>query len=181
MPRIAWVSSSPTPYRLPFFEKLSQSNRADFHFFFCGSTSRLRPWQVKSLDGLPATVLRGWNIPLPRQGASIRLNPGIFPRLMSGHWDLVVIAGYYHLTMQSALFASILRRLPFILMGETHQLEHRTRLVKSLKKSCLFPFLRCARATLATGTLARRYWQSVGIPDDRIFICSNTPDIRYTP
>ncbi len=179
-PRVAWVVSSPTPYKLPFFELLAKNPEWDLHFYFCTWASTTRPWQLDPSSEIQATTDQGIRLPLPGgYGSCLRLNPRILRALFRERWDLVVVSGYNHPTMQLAILGCIARRIPFIIQGESHLHKPRSLLTRTVKRWLIFPLLRRAAAALATGTAARQYWESIGIPAGRIGIVANTPEVGY--
>ncbi len=179
-PRVAWLVSSPTPYKLPFFRQLVESTHWDMHFWFCTWKSASRAWEISEGDLPSADVLWGCKLPLPGKGRSfLRLNPGVVVRILRNRWDIVVISGYNHLTMLLAILCCILTGTPFIIQGESHVLKRRGRGAQLAKRCLIFPLLRRCTAAFATGTLSRQYWESIGIAKDRIFVVANTPDVEH--
>jgi glycosyltransferase involved in cell wall biosynthesis len=78
-----------------------------------------------------------------------------------------------------ALFYCLVTGTPFVLQGESHVVQQRHPLKKALKRCLLFPLLRRAKAAFATGRKAADYWVDAGIPRERVFTLSNTPDIVF--
>ncbi len=170
-PRVAWVAVSPTPYHMPLFEFLHQTGRLEIHFFFCSCQNASRPWLLEYADELNIAAPGALKVPFSALGEAPRyLNPGIIKALVEQTWDAVVIAGYAHATMQLAIVCCLLRRIPFILYGDTNLLKRRPWLKRAMKRVFLFPVLRHCSAALGVGALARRYWTSIGIRDDHTFI-----------
>lgn len=180
--RVAWVTSAPTPYKLPFFQRLSRREDMALKFFFLTWKSASRPWEIEAGRELEYEVLPGINVPTSlREKRFLRLNPVVRQRLNPRDWDVVVISGYHHPTLWWAIEHCRANKIPFVLQGESHVLKTRAGWKQHLKQALVFPALRDARAALATGTLARRYWEQVGIPSERIFIVGNVPEVqRFT-
>ena len=178
--KVAMVVSSPTPYKVPFYRRVAEQTDLDVHYYFCVRDSASRAWDLE-LEGLEHwQALPGIRIPLPwGHKARYRINPGIVTALARGRFDAVVVCGYNHFTMQAAMLYCIASGTPFIIQGESHVLKTRRRANESLKRLFIAPVVRRARAALATGTLARQYWQQMGIPEDRVFIVANTPDVAW--
>ncbi|KAF0096306.1 MAG: glycosyl transferase group 1 family [Puniceicoccaceae bacterium 5H] len=178
--RVAWVTSSPTPYKLPFFQRLSERPDLKLKFFFLTWKSASRPWEIEAGESLDYEVLPGFNLPTSlKEKRFLRLNPVIKQRLDPKQWDVVVISGYHHPTMWWAIQHCRKHRIPFVLQGESHVLKTRSAWKQKVKESLIFPAVRDAAAALATGTLAKRYWEQVGIPSDKIFIVGNVPEVGF--
>jgi glycosyltransferase involved in cell wall biosynthesis len=178
--RVAWVVYSPTPYKTPFFRMLAARPEVNATFFFLYWDDPQRAWSQPDLPGLKYKVLPGISF-RKRSGESelVHIGPAIIRELRKGRFDLVVICGYDHATLLFALFYCLVTRTPFVLQGESHVVKHRNALKRVLKRGLLFPLLRCAKAAFATGSKAAEYWVEVGIPRNRVFNLSNTPDLDF--
>jgi len=174
---VAVVTPNPTPYRAPFFRRLAQFDDLDLRVFFLTKGSPTRPWTV-DCSGFEHEFLSEWSIPVGgKDRARYRVNTSIFRRLAETNPDACVVAGYNHFTTQAAIVNSIATRTPWCLMSESHINKKRGRLRVFLKRALLGPILRTMGAAMVTGTLARRYMESMGVAPDRIFIVANTPDV----
>ena len=177
--RVAVVTPNPTPYRVPFFRRLAGSADIELKVFFLTQGSATRPWKVE-LDGFDHEFLPEWSLPAGgKDMARYRINPSIIARLRGGRYDVVVIAGYNHFTTQAAILHCILTHTPWCLMSESHIARPRGAVRVFLKKILLGPVLRTMGAAMVTGTLARRYVESFGVPADAIFVVANTPDVAH--
>ena len=178
--RVAMVASSPTPYKVPFYRLLAERSDLEVDYYFCVKDSATRAWDIE-LSGIGRwEVLGGVHVPLPwAHKTYCRINPGVVPALARGRYDAVIVCGYNHVTMQAAMAYCIATRTPFIIQGESHVLKTRKRLSRLLKRLFIAPLIRRSSAALATGTLAKEYWQQMGIPQDRIVIVANTPDVTW--
>ncbi|MDP0501751.1 MAG: glycosyltransferase family 4 protein [Verrucomicrobiota bacterium JB022] len=178
--RVAWVTSSPTPYKLPFFQRLSQREDLQLKFFFLTWKSSSRPWEISASQAIDYEVLPGINVPTSlREKRYLRINPVIRQRLDPKKWDVVVISGYHHPTMWWAIQHCRRHNIPFVLQGESHVLKTRVFWKRKIKETMIFPAIRDAAAALATGTLAKRYWEQVGISGDKIYIVGNVPEVAF--
>jgi len=178
--RIAWVVHSPTPYKVPFFKMLAARPPVDVTFFFLYWDDPQRAWQQEDLPGLKYKVLPGTSFrKRPGESELVHFGPAVVGELRKGHFDLVVICGYSHPTLLFALFYCLITGTPFVLQGESHVVQQRHPLKQVLKRCLLFPLLRRAKAAFATGRKAADYWVEAGIPRERVFTLSNTPDIVF--
>jgi glycosyltransferase involved in cell wall biosynthesis len=177
--RVAVITPNPTPYRVPFFRRLAESADIELKVYFLTEGSATRPWKVE-LEGFEHEFLPEWSLPAGgKDMARYRVNPSIIARLHAGRYDVVVIAGYNHFTTQAAILHCILTRTPWCIMSESHVNKPRGAVRVVLKKALLGPVLRTMGAAMVTGTLARRYIESFGVPADAIFVVANTPDVGY--
>jgi glycosyltransferase involved in cell wall biosynthesis len=169
---VAWLGVQPTPYNMPLLEFLQDSGRIDLRLFFCGS--RLdQPWEVDRyqprLD--PACRQKRWEV------RGHYFNPAIVRCLWRDPWDAVVVCGYGQPTMQAAILSCLARRIPFILQGDTHSLRPRSAWKRAIKRMLVFPVLARCHAALGLGILAKRYWESMGIPRENVFVVPFTPHL----
>ena len=178
--RIAWIVHSPTPYKTPFFRMLAAQPPVDVTFFFLYWGDPQRAWHQEPLSGVKYKVLSGVSFrKRPGEGELVHLGPAVIGELRKGRFNLVVICGYSHPTLLFALFYCLVTGTPFVLQGESHVVQQRHPLKRALKRCLLFPLLRRARAAFATGRKATDYWVDAGIPRERVFTLSNTPDIDF--
>lgn len=178
--RIAWIVHSPTPYKTPFFNLLSEHTELDVMYYFLYWDSLYRPWSQSTFQKFPYKILPA--LSLPRclgQNDYIHVGPVVISELKQGHFDIAVICGYNHATLLLSLLWCLVSQTPFVLQGESHLIQKRSKLKKTLKQWLLFPLLRKANAAFATGSKTMEYWEEIGIPRERIFIVSNTPDIHF--
>ena len=178
--RVAWVGHSPTPYKTPFFRALAAAPGVDVTFFFLFWDDPQRPWKEEALPGVQYKVLPGlcWRRS-PTDQDPVHCGPAVVGELWRGHFDLIVLCGYNHPTLLLTLFYCLVSGRPFVLQGESHVVQQRHPLKKAIKRWLLFPLLRRAKAAFATGRMAADYWADVGIPREKIFIVSNTPDVEF--
>ena len=163
-PRIAWLAVRATPYDLPLFERLLRHEELNVQMFFSRGGAP-PPWArdqetIARCRAMTRSDVLGQSPP-PRQ---------ILLALWREPWDLVVICGYGQVAMRIALLICMLRRIPFVVQGDTHLLRHRSWAKLLAKRLFLYPLLRSASAALGVGVLSKRYWESIGIPGDRVFI-----------
>jgi glycosyltransferase involved in cell wall biosynthesis len=102
-------------------------------------------------------ALKGATIPGP--GGRLFFNPAIVPHLLKTSYDLVIIAGYIHPTMQLAMLVRAWQKKPWILFAERPGMNDRNRWSKSLRAVPLM-LVRTADAIIATGRLAQQQFES---------------------
>lgn len=176
--RLAWVVSTPTPYKEPFFEALAARDEVDLHVMFLRWDDPQRPWELDEQQRYHYTALRGFGIRRSLKRKSyLRINFSILGALRRNRSDAVVVCGYDHPTLWFAMLYCLITRTPFLQQGESHTQKPRGRLKEWLKRRLLFPVLRRSEGAFATGKGARDYWKSVGIPAERIYTVANTPNV----
>jgi len=177
---VLWITSSPTPYKMPFFKSLAEREDLEIRFAFLTWNSATRSWKLDDAEELDYTLLPGVNLRTSfRHRNYLRFNPSLFKELKRRPWDAVVVSGYNHPTMLAAMLWCARNKVPFIPQGESHVLKTRSGFKESIKKAFLKPVLKKASAAFATGSAAKAYWKECGIPEERIFIVGNVPDVDF--
>ena len=126
--RVGVISEIPTPYRIPFFQRLAQRPELDLTVYFCAEREPGRDWRVK-LTGFHYEVLKGFSITLRRRGFfTYHINPSIFGKLRRRCFDVLVIGGYskflYYTRTQYT--GDTFRLIPFPQAAHSaHTLPHR--------------------------------------------------------
>jgi len=165
LPKAAWVAGEPTPFHMALFDLIRKSGRIDIEFSFCAQHID-QPWALDRYDDLIAAESKARAFSVGRG----YFNPAIVAAVAKRHWDVVVFSGYSQPTMLAGILACVLRGVPFILQGDTHLLKPRAWIKRVLKRLVLYPLLRRCGAAMGTGTLAKKYWESMGIPEQRVFV-----------
>ncbi|HUP32564.1 MAG TPA: glycosyltransferase family 4 protein [Gaiellaceae bacterium] len=182
-PRVLVISEIPTPYRLPFFQRLAALDEVRVEVVFCAGAEPDRPWALDGLlAGVPHRILPGLApVVRTRRGTFVyQVNPGILPLLVRGRFDLLVVGGYAVFAEQVALAFARLRGIPYLLHSESHLLKPRPPWVRAIKRMVLPTVLGGAGGGLAVGSAAARYLAAYGLDPGRIRIVPNTIDVdRY--
>ena len=169
-PRVAWLGVEPAPYNMPLLEYLHQSGELEMHLFFCAAHID-QAWALEQYDYLvePESRRRAWAL------CKCYWNPAILRTLLRQRWDVVVVSGYSNPTMQAAMLSSLVRRIPFIIQGDTQLLRPRSWWRRAIKRLLVRPVVSRCGAAVGVGELARQYWESLGVPKGRAFVvpCSS--------
>jgi len=173
--KVAYIQHNPTSYRTPMEVQLVHREDLEMKVFYCSETEVDKAWEIALEDGA-FQILPAWH---PRFGEEFHLhwNPGILRVLRDGDFDVIVTGGYIHLTMLTALLWARWHRVPYIVLSESNLRKPRGVVKKTLKWFLLRPLLRSASAGLAIGSYAKAYLNYYGVPEARIFIFPNTPDV----
>jgi glycosyltransferase involved in cell wall biosynthesis len=175
--RVAVVSPEPTPYRAPLFDAIAERPEIDLTVIYAAETVAGRTWKVEPHHR--AAFLRGVGVP----GANRILHhdypitPGVFTALAESKPDCVVVSGWSTFACQAAIMWCRLRRVPYLLMVESHDEGPRTGWRKVVKGTVVPPIVRHAAGVLVTGTLARRSMLARGAHPERVRVFANTVDV----
>jgi glycosyltransferase involved in cell wall biosynthesis len=175
--RLAIAVSHPIQHFVSFYRAIAASPLVDLHVVF-GSRQGLKAY----FDAEMNTVL-SWNMDLlsgyqhvflPRADekahAVTRLNdPGLGPALDRIRPDVVMIYGYRHMNSLRALHWCRRNKIPAIMIGDSEARQRRAAWKDAVKRMALPIFFRQFRAFLSVGDENEAYYQSYGVPRDRIF------------
>jgi glycosyl transferase family 4 len=172
--RVVILTEIISPYRIPVFNALAQTQGIDLHVIFLAETdATMWQWKVYKEDiQFSYEVLAHWRRRL--RGYNVLLNRGVTAALVKAKPDVVVLGGYSYLAMWQAQRWARRRKIPVLLWSESNLGDRRKgrRLVEWLKKS----FLRSCAGFIVPGRSAKRYLSSFGIPDRVIFTAPNAVD-----
>jgi glycosyltransferase involved in cell wall biosynthesis len=175
--RVAFVSPEPTPYRAPLLDEVAARPEIDLTVIYAARTVAGRTWEVEPRPG--AVFLDGRRVP----GADRVLRhdypvtPGILRALRDACPDVVVVSGWSTFASQAALGWSRLRRVPYVLLVESHDAVPKAGWRRTVKKTAVPPLLKGAASVLVVGTLARESVVALGADPARVRVFSNTIDV----
>jgi glycosyltransferase involved in cell wall biosynthesis len=176
--RVVVVSPEPTPYRAPLFDRVAERPELDLTVIYAARTVAGRTWAVDPRHR--SVFLRGPRIP----GAArilrhdYPLTPGIWSALRAARPDCVVVSGWSTFASQAALGWCRLRRIPYLLIVESHDARPRSGWRRAVKRSLVPPLVRHAAGVLVTGTLARESMLAHGASAERVRVFANTVDVE---
>jgi len=189
MLKIAILTTHPIQYQAPLYRALAARGDVEIKVFFCwdfGVKETVDPgfgrtirWDIPLLDGYEHEFLPN----LARRPGTNHffgiVNPTAPARIASFRPDVVVVHNYVHLTENEVMAAARLFRVPVLLRGESNLLPKRSLRTRALKRLLLPPLFRGLGGALAIGTLSARYFESYGIPPERVFIAPYTVDNAF--
>lgn len=179
MIRVAIISPEPTPYRAPLFDRLAARPELDLTVLYAAKTVAARSWSVPLSHD--AIFIGGRPLPLSRVlHHEYLVSTRVTKLLNRGRYDCVVIAGWSVFASQVAILWARAHRIPYVLMFESHLLEPRPRLIRTLKNTVIPRVIRPAAGCLVTGTLAREAAISFGADARRVRTFANTIDVDAT-
>ena len=180
MKEIAYILIIPTPYRTPLLEKIASWGDVKLKVFYCGKGGPERNWEIdlqKNIDY--SEILQGRKLEIPFLGEKATYNPSIWRELSKGDFDIVMVGGYFHLTMLFAILWSWLHNVPYIINSESQLLNRRSGWKSLIKKILLSPIVKKASAYLPAGKFAGEYLIHYGADPQKIFYFPNTPDVEF--
>ena len=176
--RIQVLSPIPTPYRDPLWATLASLRGVELQALYCARGKADRPWKASGQANLDQRFLRGLNLLAWRgRSASLFWNPGTTASLSRFAPQVVVIVGYNHLSMLMAMIWCRRRRVPYVLLCETHRQDDGTGLRAWLRRRLLRWVLGGAGGALPTGRLAHAFIRARSrdtLPTESI---PNVPDV----
>ena len=173
--RVVILTEIISPYRIPVFNALAQTQDIDLHVIFLAETdATLWQWKVYKEDiHFSFEVLPHWRRRV--RGYNVLLNRGVTAALAKAKPDVVVCGGYSYIAMWQAQRWARRRALPVLLWSESNLQDRRrgTAPVEILKKA----FLRACGGFIVPGKSAAEYLHTFGIPGRVIFTAPNAVDI----
>jgi glycosyltransferase involved in cell wall biosynthesis len=176
--RVTVVSPEPTPYRAPLFDALAERPELDLTVIYAAPTVAGRTWTVEPRHS--SVFLHGVGVPgasrILRHDYPITL--GVFRELSRARPDCVVVSGWSLFASQAAVAWCRARRVPYVLMVESHDEDPRAGWRRAVKGTVVPPIVRGAAGVLVTGTLARRSMLARGARTERVRVFANTIDVE---
>ncbi len=161
--RIALVTNTPPPYRVPIFNLLARWPGVDFHAVFCSAREPNRQWDLPTM-----AFERHWLRErfLTVRGRYIHHNPDVVPLLHSMRPDVVVTDGFNPTHLYAFLTARI-KRWPHVAM--TDGTEESERSLSALHRLVRRIVYRNTGGFIAAADGGIRLYRSYGIPRERCF------------
>jgi glycosyltransferase involved in cell wall biosynthesis len=176
--RVAAVFPEPTPYRAPLLDQVAAHDEIDLTVIYAAETVAGRTWRVDLRH--PAVFLRGVSVPGAERVLhhDYPLTPGVGSALAAVQPEVVVVSGWSTFAAQAAIAWSRLRKVPYVLVVESHDEGPRAGWRRAVKGAVVPRIVRAASGVLVTGTLARRSMVARGAASDRVHVFANTIDVE---
>ena len=175
--RVTVVSPEPTPYRAPLFDRVAARDDLDLTVVYAARTVAGRTWSVEL--GHEAVFLSGPRIPVV--AALLRhdypVTPGIFRALRAARPDVVVASGWSTFASQAAIAWCRGRRIPYVLLVESHDLGPRAGWRRAVKGAVVPRIVGPAAGVLVVGSAARDSVLARGASPGRVRVFANTIDV----
>jgi glycosyltransferase involved in cell wall biosynthesis len=175
------VIPEPTPYRSPLFDLLAARPELDLAVLYSATAIAGNAWRIEPRHS--HVVLRGLNVPGARRilRHDYPLTLGVVAELMRRRPRCVVLTGWSTFASQAAIVWCRARRVPYVLIVESHDRGPRAGWRRVVKGGVVPRVVRGAASVLVTGTLARASVISRGADPRRVRIFANTVDVpRFT-
>ena len=175
--RVAFVSPEPTPYRAPLLDRVAALPEIDLTVIYAAQTVASRRWQVE-IDH-PAVFLSGMNVPGAREVLrhDYPITLGILGALVDARPDVVVVSGWSTFASQASIAWCRLRRVPYVLLVESHDAGPKAGWRRQVKTTAVPPIVRAAASVLVVGSLARDSVIALGADPERVRVFANTIDV----
>jgi glycosyltransferase involved in cell wall biosynthesis len=175
---VAFVSPEPTPYRAPLLDRVAEHPDIDLTAIYAAQTVASRAWSVEIHHR--TIFLNG--IPLPGGRRIVRhdypLTPDIFGALKDADPDVVVVSGWSTFAAQGAIAWCRMRRVPFVLLVESHDAGPKSGWRRQVKETVVPQIVRRAASVLVVGSLARDSVVALGADLARVRTFANTIDVQ---
>ena len=180
MTRVTVVSPEPTPYRAPLFDRIADRPEIELTVIYAAHTVAGRTWSVEPQHR--HVFLRGIRLPARKLlRHDYPVTPGILRALSESRPEVVAVTGWSTFPSQTAIAWCRARRIPYVLLVESHDLGPRSGWRRALKDAGVPPIVRNAASLLVVGTLARESMIARGASPERVRIFANTIDVeRWT-
>jgi glycosyltransferase involved in cell wall biosynthesis len=176
--RVAFVSPEPTPYRAPLLDRIAALPDVELTAIYAAQTVASRQWNV--ILNHTAVFLRGFSVPGARHVVrhDYPITPSIFDALRSAQPGVVVVSGWSTFASQAALFWCRIRRVPYVLLVESHDAGPKPGWRRTVKTTAVPPVMRSAASVLVVGSLARESVVALGADPERVRVFANTIDVQ---
>lgn len=161
--RIALVTNTPPPYRIPIFNRLAEWSGIDFHAIFCSQREPNRLWDLPPSEFRQHFLRESF---FTYRGRYIHHNPDVIPLLLRLKADVIVTDGFN----PTHLYAFILARMKNIahvaMTDGTQVSEQSLSLAHRVLRRLVY---RSSRGFIAASEGGRRLYRSYGISEARCF------------
>ncbi len=168
----------PTSYRAPLFDLIAAQPGIDLFVGYAARAVAGRTWDVQLSH--PHVFLRGFTLPGARRVLrhDYPVTPSIFSLLERCRPDVVVVSGWSTFGAQAAIGWCGARRVPYVLVVESHDYDPRRAWRRAVKNAVVPRVVRGSAGVLVTGSLVRSSMVARGARPDRIEIFANTIDVH---
>ena len=153
--KVVGVFPEPTSYRAPLFDLIAARPGIDLFVVYVARAVAGRTWDVQVSH--PHAFLSGFALPGARRVLrhDYPVTPSIFTVLERRRPDLVVVSGWSTFGAQAAIVWCRVRRVPYILVVESHDHDPRRTWRRVVKNAIVPRVVRSSAGVLVTGSLVR--------------------------
>ena len=177
MTRVTVVSPEPTPYRAPLFDRIAARDDVELTVVYAARTVAGRTWAVDFNHH--ARFLRGYRLPGVRRAVrhDYPVTLGAAGVLRETRPHVVVVSGWSTFASQAAIAWCRARRVPYVLLVESHDLERRAGWRRAVKGAVVPRLVRGAASVLVVGSASRHSMIAHGALPERVRLFANTIDV----
>ena len=187
--RLLIVASHVVQYSSPVFRELARDPRINLMVSYCsmqGAESGLDPgfgikvsWDMPLLEGYPWTSVRNRAM-RPRLGHFFGLfNPGLWMLIRDGHFDAVLVSGYFYASAWISIAAAKWYGIPLLFITDSHSLHSwpvQSKLKRRIKKVLVRTIFSLGEALLALSSGGVEHLRALGFSIDRIVLAPYVVD-----
>jgi glycosyltransferase involved in cell wall biosynthesis len=162
---VAWLTNAPSGDMIDLLTAFASRPEINLNVIYC-SPHALKGQIDCQAPGGQGRALKGFRLPGPNGGLFI--NPSIASVLARSSYDVLVIGGYAHPTMQLAMLVRSLQNKPWVLFAERPGMN-KTVYWRNWARKLVMYMTRSANGVIATGRLAQKAFSSQTRPPDELF------------
>ncbi|MDB5055006.1 MAG: glycosyl transferase group 1 [Bacilli bacterium] len=174
--KVIFITNIPTPYRIPWWNKLNEF--VNLHVVFMDKTEKNRKWDnVLQQSSFKYNVSQGLHFDFPKRDWTLHINPGVLYTLIRYKPQKLILGGYDSITSILALgFTKFLRVETILWYESTQESENlNSGILKKIKRSLIKSFSKYA----VPGESAKANLICMGVKPENIYIASNVVNNNY--
>lgn len=167
-----------SPYRIPPFNDLMQSENIDLEIFFLTETESRRSWYVPK-DTLKFSYRVLWNVQIGKsyQNSPIYLNPGVIYRLWQQQPDVIILGGWSHLTYWLSFVYAQMMGTRLLIWSESTLKDKRT--TSQWKNKLKLWMVKKAEGYIVPGKAQKDYLLYLGAKNENVWLAPNAVDTHF--
>lgn len=161
--RIALITNTPPPYRVPIFNRLARWPGIDFHAIFCVQREPNRFWDLPPCEFRQHFLRESF---VTYRGRYIHHNPDVIPLLLRLKSDVIITDGFNPTHLYAFLLARAKRIAHVAMTDGTQSSEQSLSLAHRVLRRLIY---RGSRGFIAASEGGRRLYRSYGIASKSCF------------
>jgi glycosyltransferase involved in cell wall biosynthesis len=174
--KIAFVTNTPPPYRVPVFQRVARAPGVDFHGIFCARREPNRQWDLPPLE-FEHTFLRERFLTV--SGRYIHHNPDVLGVLRREAPDVVITDGFNPTHLYAFFYAWGTGRAHVAMTDGTDVSERGLGRVHRTARKLVYSH---SRAFVPASMGGQRHYQGYGVPEEKCFTsCLCIDNEKFAP